>query len=187
MIKTKIERLILHRFPGRALRLGEGQWGGAQGSPGREEGEHPGKDLETDKWHLKWFPGNDSKNNKVLITGPNANSIRTLNGGWSYSWQGEKADKYGEKQNTILEAIKNHIGSDQVIYEPGVKYSEWGNYNNDEIVSIEPLGKQQVYDLSIDATHNLIANDICVHNTTPTKMFHTILWFFSPMQTIHAC
>ena len=78
-----------------------------------------------------------SKNNKVLITGPNANSIRTLNGGWSYSWQGEKADKYGEKQNTILEAIKNHIGSDQVIYEPGVKYSEWGNYNNDEIVSIE--------------------------------------------------
>ena len=63
-----------------------------------------------------------TKNSKVLITGPNANSIRTLNGGWSYSWQGEKADKYGEKQNTILEAIKNHIGSEQVIYEPGVKY-----------------------------------------------------------------
>ena len=56
-----------------------------------------------------------TKNSKVLITGPNANSIRTLNGGWSYSWQGEKADKYGEKQNTILEAIKNHIGSEQVI------------------------------------------------------------------------
>jgi replicative DNA helicase len=36
----------------------------------------------------------------------------------------------------------------------------------DPIVSIEPLGSRQVYDLSIPETHNFIANDICVHNTS---------------------
>ncbi len=59
---------------------------------------------------------------KVLITGPNANSMRTLNGGWTLSWQGEKADLYGEKYNTILEAIINKAGASRVIYKPGVTY-----------------------------------------------------------------
>ena len=36
----------------------------------------------------------------------------------------------------------------------------------DEIVSIEPAGVKQVYDLTIPETHNFIANDICVHNTS---------------------
>lgn len=36
----------------------------------------------------------------------------------------------------------------------------------DEVVSIEPLGMQQVYDLTVDDTHNFVAEDICVHNTT---------------------
>ncbi|GAB2713081.1 replicative DNA helicase [Halomonas garicola] len=36
----------------------------------------------------------------------------------------------------------------------------------DRIVEIEPLGYQQVYDLTVDGTHNFIAEDICVHNTT---------------------
>jgi replicative DNA helicase len=35
----------------------------------------------------------------------------------------------------------------------------------DEIVSIEPMGDKQVYDLTIPETHNFVANDICVHNT----------------------
>src|SRR6185437_8694459 len=35
----------------------------------------------------------------------------------------------------------------------------------DEIVSIEPVGMKQVYDLTIPETHNFVANDICVHNT----------------------
>jgi replicative DNA helicase len=35
----------------------------------------------------------------------------------------------------------------------------------DEIVSIEPMGNKQVYDLTIPETHNFVANDICVHNT----------------------
>jgi replicative DNA helicase len=36
----------------------------------------------------------------------------------------------------------------------------------DEIVSIEPVGYKQVYDLTIPETHNFVANDICVHNTS---------------------
>lgn len=35
----------------------------------------------------------------------------------------------------------------------------------DEIVSIESVGEKQVYDLTINETHNFVANDICVHNT----------------------
>jgi len=36
----------------------------------------------------------------------------------------------------------------------------------DEIVSIEFMGEKQVYDLTIPETHNFVANDICVHNTS---------------------
>ncbi len=73
-----------------------------------------------------------SKNAKVLVTGPNANSMRTLNGGWSYSWQGEKTDRYTEKFNTILEAIQNEIGSNNVKFVPGVSYVKDGKYFEDE-------------------------------------------------------
>lgn len=69
-----------------------------------------------------------NKNGKVLVTGPNANSMRTLNGGWSLSWQGEKADLYAERYNTILEAIRHKVGDGRVIYEPGVTYNMKGAY-----------------------------------------------------------
>jgi beta-glucosidase len=69
-----------------------------------------------------------SKNRKVLITGPNANSMRTLNGGWSYSWQGEKTEKYTAKYNTIVEAITNKIGAGNVNFIPGVTYKMEGKY-----------------------------------------------------------
>lgn len=79
--------------------------------------------------------GNDilplSKNAKVLVTGPNANNMRTLNGGWSYSWQGEKTDRYAGKHNTILEAIQNEIGIKNVKYIPGVSYVNNGKYYED--------------------------------------------------------
>lgn len=58
---------------------------------------------------------------KVLVTGPNANSMSTLNGGWTLSWQGEKADLYGEKYNTILEAMIKRVGAAQIVYEPEIE------------------------------------------------------------------
>ena len=69
-----------------------------------------------------------AKNKKILITGPNANSMRTLNGGWSYTWQGDKSDVYAADYNTILEAFIKKIGSDNILYEAGVTYKKDGNW-----------------------------------------------------------
>ncbi len=69
-----------------------------------------------------------SKQTKVLVTGPNANSMRTLNGAWTYSWQGDKVEEFAGAYNTILEAIKNAIGDQNVRYVPGVQYDNDGNY-----------------------------------------------------------
>lgn len=60
---------------------------------------------------------------RILVTGPNANSIRTLNGGWSYSWQGTEIPGVTDKFNTIYEAISNKFGKALVNYVPGVSYS----------------------------------------------------------------
>ena len=45
-------------------------------------------------------------NTRILVAGPNAHSMRTLNGGWSYSWQGEKVEEFAQDYNTIYEALK---------------------------------------------------------------------------------
>lgn len=63
-----------------------------------------------------------AKGKKILLTGPNANSMRCLNGGWSYSWQGDKADECAQAYNTIYKAFCNEYGKESVIYEPGVTY-----------------------------------------------------------------
>lgn len=70
-----------------------------------------------------------ARGKKILLTGPNANSMRCLNGGWSYSWQGHRADEYAQNYNTIYEALCNKYGKEQVIYEPGVTYAPYKNDN----------------------------------------------------------
>ena len=72
------------------------------------------------------------KNIKVLVTGPNANSMRSLNGAWTYSWQGEKTPEFTENYNTILKAVQNKIGESNVKYVPGVSYIMEGKYYEDE-------------------------------------------------------
>ena len=69
-----------------------------------------------------------NKSAKILVTGPNANSMRTLNGAWTYSWQGEKVEDFAAKYNTILEALQNKVGKDNVVYSPGVSYKMSGKY-----------------------------------------------------------
>lgn len=78
-----------------------------------------------------------AKTAKVLVTGPNANSMRTLNGGWTYTWQGEKTDQYAGKYNTILEAVKNKFGNENVKYEEGVAYKMSGQYFEDSVVNMD--------------------------------------------------
>ncbi|QCR25075.1 beta-glucosidase [Pontibacter sp. SGAir0037] len=69
-----------------------------------------------------------AKNKKILVTGPNANNMRTLNGAWTYSWQGEKVDEFAGKYNTILEAVQKKAGAGNVTYVPGVSYKMDGKY-----------------------------------------------------------
>ena len=83
-----------------------------------------------------------SKNKKVLVCGPNANSMRTLNGGWSYSWLGDKAEQFTEKYNTIFEAIRNEVGEKNVSYAPGVSYVEGGKYWEEKEVNINEVVKK---------------------------------------------
>lgn len=59
---------------------------------------------------------------KILVTGPNANSMRCLNGGWSYSWQGHRADEFAGEYNTIYEAIRDEFGASNVTLSEGVCY-----------------------------------------------------------------
>lgn len=65
---------------------------------------------------------------KILFTGPNANQMRCLNGGWSYTWQGHRADEFAGKYNTIYEAFCNEYGKENVILNQGVTYNEKGKY-----------------------------------------------------------
>ena len=58
---------------------------------------------------------------RILVCGPNANTLRALNGGWSYRWQGS-ADEFAPQYNTIVEALQQRFP--RVTYVPGVVYDE---------------------------------------------------------------
>ena len=82
-----------------------------------------------------------AKGKKILVTGPNANSMRTLNGGWSYTWQGHKTDEFAEEYNTIYEALSNKYGAANVTLVQGVEYvaadAVNSNWQQDTVVDIE--------------------------------------------------
>ena len=77
------------------------------------------------------------KGKKILLTGPNANQMRCLHGGWSYTWQGSKAEDLAEKYNTIYEALCNKYGKENIILEQGVTYKEDGAYYDENEPQIE--------------------------------------------------
>lgn len=65
---------------------------------------------------------------KILLTGPNANQMRCLDGGWSYTWQGHRTDEFAGKYNTIYEAFCKEYGKENIILNQGVTYNEKGKY-----------------------------------------------------------
>ena len=81
------------------------------------------------------------KGQKILVTGPNANSMRCLNGGWSYSWQGHLADRFTKQYNTIYEAVCNKFGKNNVILEQGVTYVAEGGYEEENAPQISKAVK----------------------------------------------
>ncbi len=78
-----------------------------------------------------------AKGKKILLTGPNANQMRCLHGGWSYTWQGSKAEDLSEKYNTIYEALCNKYGKQNIILEQGVTYNENGAYYDENKPEID--------------------------------------------------
>jgi beta-glucosidase len=72
----------------------------------------------------------------IFVCGPNANSMRSLNGGWTLSWQGDKVDQFEKNGSTILQALKNEFGDSHITYRPGVSYVENGNYNEEDASGI---------------------------------------------------
>ncbi len=85
-----------------------------------------------------------AKGKKILLTGPNANSMRCLDGGWSYTWQGHLTDQFAEKYNTIYEAFCMKYGKENVTLAQGVTYNQTGKYfeeNNPDIASAVKAAK----------------------------------------------
>jgi beta-glucosidase len=79
-----------------------------------------------------------NKNEKILLTGPTANSMKYLNGGWSYNWQGENSDTYAADKMTILEAVQNKIGKENVLYTSG---ADLANFDDAEIAKTVEMAK----------------------------------------------
>src|SRR5574344_1136736 len=82
---------------------------------------------------------------KILLTGPNANQMRCLDGGWSYTWQGNLTDKFAGKYNTIYEAFCNKYGKSNVKLCQGVTYNEQGKYYEEHVSDIDAVVKAAAY------------------------------------------
>lgn len=69
------------------------------------------------------------KDKKVFVTGPTANMLSPLNGGWTITWQGNEESLYPQEKNTILEAIKSKVGESNVKYMEGCSFDADINSN----------------------------------------------------------
>lgn len=92
--------------------------------------------IKDEKWAEPLLPL--KKGTKILVTGPNANQMRCLNGAWSYTWQGERTDEFTQHHNTIYEALCNEYGQERVTLCQGVVYNEQGKYWEEVVDSGSP-------------------------------------------------
>ncbi len=82
-----------------------------------------------------------SQGTRLFVTGPTANSMRSLNGGWSYTWQGHQTDSYAKDYNTILEALTATFGAPNVSYVPTVSFKSDGHYEAETVSDFAPALK----------------------------------------------
>ena len=110
-----------------------------------------------------------AKGKKILLTGPNANQMRCLDGGWSYTWQGHRADEFAGKYNTIYDAFCNQYGKENVILNQGVTYNEKGKYWEENEPQIQG---------AVDAAKNVDVIVACIgeNSYTETPGNLTDLW-----------
>ena len=110
-----------------------------------------------------------AKGKKILLTGPNANQMRCLDGGWSYTWQGHRTDEFAGKYNTIYEAFCNQYGKENVVLNQGVTYNETGKYWEENEPKIQG---------AVDAAKNVDVIVACIgeNSYTETPGNLTDLW-----------
>lgn len=110
-----------------------------------------------------------AKGKKILLTGPNANQMRCLDGGWSYTWQGHRTDEFAGKYNTIYEAFCNQYGKENVTLNQGVTYNEKGKYWEENEPQIQG---------AVDAAKNVDVIVACIgeNSYTETPGNLTDLW-----------
>lgn len=70
-----------------------------------------------------------SKNTKVLVAGPSAQSISALNGCWSYTWQGKDEQWYPADSKTILQSIIDKAGAANVTTSTAKGFDDVMNYD----------------------------------------------------------
>ena len=118
-----------------------------------------------------------AKGKKILLTGPNANQMRCLHGGWSYTWQGSKAEDLSEKYNTIYEALCNKYGKENIILEQGVTYHEDGAYYDENEPQIDKA-------VAAAANADVIIAVIGENSYTETPGNLTDLWLSSNQRNL---
>lgn len=101
-----------------------------------------------------------AKGKKILLTGPNANQMRCLDGGWSYTWQGHRTDEFAGKYNTIYEAFCNEYGKENVVLNQGVTYNETGKYWEENEPQIQG---------AVDAAKNVDVIVACIGENSYTE------------------
>ncbi|MDP4247430.1 MAG: glycoside hydrolase family 3 N-terminal domain-containing protein [Bacteroidota bacterium] len=70
-----------------------------------------------------------SRNAKILVAGPAAQSISALNGCWSYTWQGKEEQWYPRDSRTILQAVSDKLGAGHVVTSTGPGFDNPLNYD----------------------------------------------------------
>ena len=114
-----------------------------------------------------------SDKSKILVTGPTANLLSVLNGGWTFTWQGNEERIYPQSENTVLEAIKNRVGQNNVKYLPGSTFEQLINIDKvkdaaegtDVIIAClgEPAyceGNGNINDLTLDSAQLRLVDEL---------------------------
>ena len=115
-----------------------------------------------------------NKKQKILVTGPNANLRSVLNGGWTYTWQGNEESLYPKTQATILSALQAKLGTANVTYIEGTKFDQAVNVDevrgSPVVLSRSRLtGRRGLSDQAVAAAQNVDVAIIVLGEPTYTE------------------
>ena len=71
---------------------------------------------------------------RLLVCGPNADNLRGMNGGWTYTWQGDRTNELAPQMGdypTFQQALKERFGEAAVRFVEGVRWDA-KDFNLDE-------------------------------------------------------